>query len=163
MAEEEDYKNALLSLRKLASAGYVTAQYELAQLYENGTPMRRDISEAKNWYKLAAVNGHSKAQINLGCLYLDDEAISRGYKKSLYWFLRAADNDSSIAFYNLGNLYECGEGMDIDLLQAYKWYKLSADSGDEDAEEKILQLDKKLSKDQIKKALKLIEKYLQKR
>ena len=45
------------------------AQYSLGILYDNGTGVAQDDTEAAKWFRLAADQGYAKAQNNLGVLY----------------------------------------------------------------------------------------------
>jgi TPR repeat protein len=59
--EVGDYETALKIWRSLADQGIVYAQYNLAQMYENGEGVFQDLEMAYMWFALAAVNGVEKA------------------------------------------------------------------------------------------------------
>ncbi|WP_455210341.1 tetratricopeptide repeat protein [Kaarinaea lacus] len=86
----------LSELLKLAQAGDVAAQFELAQLYFNGTPNKRpDSNDAFYWYEQAARNGHSESQFKLGWFYYNGEFIAKDLTLAQYWFDEAAKQNHS--------------------------------------------------------------------
>src|ERR1700739_3141167 len=59
----------LNGLTKKASAGNIEAQFKLAQAYQFGLGVEKDLYEAVRWYRMAANSGNPSAQNNLGYLY----------------------------------------------------------------------------------------------
>lgn len=52
--QEKNYKKAYVIIKKEAERGNKEAQYILAQMYENGEGMEKDLRKAVHWYKQAA-------------------------------------------------------------------------------------------------------------
>ena len=56
-----EQKHALLQIRKSADRGDREAQYDLAQLYEDGIEAEQDLEQTAFWYRQAALQEHSLA------------------------------------------------------------------------------------------------------
>jgi TPR repeat protein len=52
-------------LRKSAEQGYVSAQYALGALFEEGVGVGRNMDEALIWYKKAADQGDERARVRI--------------------------------------------------------------------------------------------------
>jgi TPR repeat protein len=59
-------------------------------LYDNGTGVAQDDTEAAKWFRLAADQGYAKAQNNLGALYARGQGVSRDYIQAYMWFALSA-------------------------------------------------------------------------
>lgn len=78
--EKEQYK--IVAIKESAKQGDVTAQYNLAVMYDEGVDIPEDNEEANKWYMKAADQGHSVAQLNLGVNYYRGEGIEQSYEKA---------------------------------------------------------------------------------
>ena len=58
----QDYVKAVEWYRKAADQGDATAQYSLGLMYDQGTGVPANLSEANRWYRLAAKNGDPDAK-----------------------------------------------------------------------------------------------------
>ena len=67
-----------------------TRQYSLGILYDNGTGVAQDDTEAAKWFRLAADQGYAKAQNNLGVLYTRGHGVPRDYVQAYMWFALSA-------------------------------------------------------------------------
>ena len=63
---ETNAKMTVESLLPLAKAGDVTAQFNLGELYREGTNVIQNYGEAIKWFTRAAEQGDADAQHNLG-------------------------------------------------------------------------------------------------
>src|ERR1017187_4952150 len=59
-----DYQAAFREWKPVAESGNPTAQANLANLYEHGFGIQKDLASAALWYRKAAENGHGLAQNN---------------------------------------------------------------------------------------------------
>lgn len=91
----------------LAQQGDAQAQYELGQLYENGSGIYANSNEAIKWYQKAALQGHLDAQYRLGMCYL----YGRHKSKGVEWLRKAAQKKHNDALYSLGMCYLDGTGV----------------------------------------------------
>ena len=71
--------------------GDPNAQYNLAQLYLEGTGVAPDARQAARWFNLAAEKGHSQAQALLGHLLVSGERIPRQPARGLMWLTLARE------------------------------------------------------------------------
>ena len=117
-------------LLKLAKNGDIEANYQLAQRYEYGRGVKKDLNTAIQLYYIAAKKGHCDSQFKLG--YLLGEA--KAYTESAEWYLKAAEQGHSAAQYNLAHYYRNGNGVAEDHKKAVKWFLKAAEQGDADAQ-----------------------------
>jgi uncharacterized protein len=64
-----------------ADQGYAKAQYNLRNMYHNGSGVPEDAKEVLKWYRLAADQGYAKAQYNLGNMYHNGWGFLKTLKK----------------------------------------------------------------------------------
>ena len=69
--------------------GDANAQYELGELYLDGTP--RDVHEAARWLLLAATKGHCRAEVALGDILFRGEQVPRQAARGLMWLTLGRD------------------------------------------------------------------------
>ncbi|WP_232451726.1 tetratricopeptide repeat protein [Histophilus somni] len=58
----QNYKQAVYWYTQAAEQGYANAQYNLGVMYANGQGVQRNVSKAKQYYRLACDNG-----LNIDC------------------------------------------------------------------------------------------------
>lgn len=78
-----------------AKNGNPKAQYEIAQCYEYGIGVTKDINQALYWYQKAADQGSGAGMNALGSCYLNGKGVPIDYEKAAYWFKKAAENGSA--------------------------------------------------------------------
>src|SRR5258708_4216986 len=83
-------KNRLEELKKSAVAGDANAQLQLAQRYDAGDGVSRDLNEAFIWYQRAAESGVVQATLEVAGRYRDGTGVRRDYEKAKYWWGVAA-------------------------------------------------------------------------
>lgn len=110
-------------IHEAAGQGDVNSQFELGQMYEKGTKVRKNENTARQWYRLAAEQGHVSAQFNLGLLMQD-----KNVAESLKWLLEADLRGHNSAALHLGRIY-AGGGVEMlkDVKAAVKWFLKAAD------------------------------------
>ena len=99
----------------------------LARLYENGTGVSQNDSEALEWYRKAAENGNAKAQLELGKKYFEGRGVSKNASEAVGWYTTAADNGNVEAQLELGDRYFDGRGVKQKYSTAAEWYRKAAD------------------------------------
>ena len=117
--EAKDYATALQELKKAAEQGHAKAQYNLAQIYRNGTGVPQDDKEAVKWFQLAAEKGQAQAQSNLGFMYANGRGALQDDKEAAKWFQLAAEQGHAQAQKNLGFMYDNGRGVLQDNVYAH--------------------------------------------
>ncbi|MBI4550408.1 MAG: sel1 repeat family protein [Candidatus Omnitrophica bacterium] len=115
----------------MAEQGDMEAQFELAVMYENGHGVKKNISQALEWYKKAENNGHVGALVTLGWFYQNGQYVEKNTAHAITLYTRAANQGDPQAQLNLGVLYD--EGIDVakDNASAVKWYSLAAEHGND--------------------------------
>ena len=81
----QDHTAGFMLMRLAAKHGAVSAQYNVGKLYEDGVGVRRNYSEAVNWYRRAAEQGHRRAQSGLGHLYLNGRGVPKDVVEGAAW------------------------------------------------------------------------------
>jgi len=124
-----------------AQNGSAEAQYQLAQAYETGDGVPKDLAKAIDWYKKAADQGHAEAQFRLAQAYETGEGVKQGKNlaEAMKWYQKAADQGYAPAQFRIASAYETGNGVKKDLSEAVKWYKKAADQGNAEAQYKLAQ------------------------
>ncbi|MEZ9174303.1 tetratricopeptide repeat protein [Vibrio kanaloae] len=102
-----------------------TSQYRLAQSYELGTDVPKNIDDAFYWYSQSADNGNANAQFRLAELYLSGTGVEQSNKLALEWFIKSALQGNKRASVEVAKIYE--SSLEKDLLQpldaAQLWYE----------------------------------------
>ena len=117
-------------------------------------------TEAMKELRPAARSGNAEAEELIGIMYAMGLGVERDDRRAFEWYMRASlkghpGAQSGIAWY-----YEIGRGMPApDLVRAYTWYVLSAIGGDPDAAISQEEVVKKMTKQEIEEAHKLIDDY----
>ena len=113
------------SLFKAASQGDVDAQFSLANYYENGIGISKDVDKALEWYKKAAEKGNADAQFTLGNYYCKRMREKEGTTTSL---------DLAEALYYNGDMIDDNQRM------AINWYQKAALQGHAEAKDMLERL-----------------------
>ena len=116
-------------LLKRAQAGSASAQFQLSNIYHEGSGVPQDYEKAFEWVEKAALQGDAEAQNNLGYMYDRGEGVPQNNKKAAEWYLKAAQQGQPNAQTSLGGLYERGEGVPRDYRKAFEWYSKAAAQG----------------------------------
>jgi TPR repeat protein len=125
----------------------------------------RDQMEANNFEAAfaelwpAARSGNADAEELIGVMYALGLGVEKDPVRAFEWYLRASMKGHPGAQSGLGWYFEVGIGTQIDLVRAYMWYALSAIGGDPDAAISQEEVVKKMTKEQIEHAHKLIADY----
>lgn len=134
---EEKESAVYLERKNLATQGNLTAQYELALMYQLGEGIKKDTEEAIEWYEKSAKQGHIKSQVNLG-LILCTISVYSNHVKAMRWFKKAAEQGNVDAYYYLGKMYQHGHGEKQDLKQAENYYIKAIENGDDEMKRKVI-------------------------
>lgn len=85
-----DYAKALEEWRPLAEQGFVSAQYNLGNMYRIGEGVPQDYAEAVWWYRLGAEQGRANAQNNLAVMYSEGRGVIQDNLYAHMWYNIAA-------------------------------------------------------------------------
>jgi hypothetical protein len=76
-------------LIKRANQGDARAEYALGMRYANGTEVKQDYRQAKQWFVRAAEQGHVRAQEKVAASFFQGRGGPQDYAKAYYWGLLA--------------------------------------------------------------------------
>ncbi|MDQ0134009.1 localization factor PodJL [Neorhizobium galegae] len=122
------------SLADAAAAGDPNALFEIGARFTDGKGVKTDLSEAANWYKLAADRGLAPAQYRLANLFEKGTGVSRDLTKAMTYYKQAADAGNASAMHNLAVLYASGAAGQPDYAAAVSWFGKAADFGVADSQ-----------------------------
>ena len=114
-----------------------------------------DYKEAMKFFQLSAKKGYAEAQYSLGVMHAEGLGVSKNYNEAFKWNKLAAEQGLSYAQNNVGTAYSEGLGTQIDYVRAYMWYNLALANGFESSKRYIINLEQKMTPQQIEQAQKL--------
>lgn len=122
------------SLADAAAAGDPNALFEIGARFTEGRGVAPDLSEAANWYKLAADRGLPPAQYRLANLFEKGSGITRDLSKAMTYYKQASEAGNASAMHNLAVLYASGAAGQPDYTAAVEWFGKAADFGVADSQ-----------------------------
>ncbi|WP_117195289.1 peptidoglycan-binding protein [Rhizobium terrae] len=122
------------SLADAAAAGDPNALFEIGARFTEGRGVKSDLSEAANWYKLAADRGLAPAQYRLANLFEKGTGVQRDLSKAMTYYKQAANAGNASAMHNLAVLYASGAAGQPDYASAVTWFGKAADLGVADSQ-----------------------------
>ncbi|CDN51162.1 SEL1-like repeat protein [Neorhizobium galegae] len=122
------------SLADAAAGGDANALFEIGARFTDGKGVKSDLSEAANWYKLAADRGLAPAQYRLANIFEKGTGVSRDLTKAMTYYKQAADAGNASAMHNLAVLYASGAAGQPDYAAAVTWFRQAADFGVADSQ-----------------------------
>jgi TPR repeat protein len=138
-AVPQDSEEAAKYFLAAADAGHAEAQLRLAEIYEHGDGVQRDVAEAGYYYRLALKQGRMTAANNLGEMLIADaweqDSLDNHWQEACDYFRLAAVNDHRDAQYNLAEAliteaHKQACAVDPEKLSdAVMWFKRAADNG----------------------------------
>jgi uncharacterized protein len=128
----KNYELACREWKASADAGLAEAQFDLGVLYAQGLGVRRDLTEAANWYRKSAEQGNPEAEFALGQLYSRGWGVPRDEADAIRWFQMANSVESDGPPTDWSPVE--GYGMPRDYKQAAYWYQRAADKNHPEAE-----------------------------
>ena len=119
-----------------AQSDFTADDFSLAQQYERGVGVERNLRKAFDFYIKAARAGNKEAQFRLACAYENGELnLKENYEKAYDWYLKAANNGNVEAMFILAEAYNYEElDLDEDEDEAFEWYLKAAHKGHIDAQ-----------------------------
>ena len=108
----------LLWHSKMAQMGAPDGQYQLAQIYEKGQDVPRDLDKAIHYYQLSAKQNYLPSAMELGRLFANEKSV-QDEKKSIEWYTFAANRGEIQAENYLFHYYD--ESPNPDKQKAFYW------------------------------------------
>jgi TPR repeat protein len=130
-------------------ATFAATEYNLGVSYHRGLGVVKDYGEAVKWFRKAAEDNHAQAQFYLGVCYSRGEGVAEDQAEAVSWYRKSADQNLALAEYFLGLGYKKGEGVAKNQVEAYKWFWLAAAQGNQDAKQKMGELENEMIHEQI--------------
>ena len=121
------YADATAQYAAADQAGYGFASFNLAQLYEDGAGLPKDLEQALRLYFRAGNAGIADAFTEGGEIYLEESPPD--YREAKSWLEHAVQGGSAEGYDALGWLYELGNGVDKDLARASSLFNEAAKRG----------------------------------
>ena len=115
--------------RKAAEQGNADGQYNLGDMYANGSGVVKDEAEAVKWYRKSAEQGNANGQCNVGSMYANGSGVVKDEAEAVKWYRKSAEQGNAYGQYNLGLMYANGRGVAKDDVEAVKWYRKAAEQG----------------------------------
>lgn len=75
----------IAALQTAANSGDATVQLKLAQAYESGNGVPKDLEKAVAWYRKVADQGNAEAENNLGVMYRLGEGLEENKQLAVEW------------------------------------------------------------------------------
>ena len=94
--QQGKYQEALALWLPLAERGSVSAQFNIAAMYDQGVGVTRSETEAARWYVMAARAGHVPSQLKVATLYEAGVGVTKDLSTASYWYgeaKRGVDKD----------------------------------------------------------------------
>jgi uncharacterized protein len=110
------------------------AQTLVAEIYARGLGIRRNATEAANWYERAAEKGMPEAEFQYALILLDGEFRPKDETRAFELMKRAADGGSRFAQFNYAQLVIEREPGPTGLAKAVSYYERAAEAGLADAQ-----------------------------
>ncbi len=115
--------------RKAAELGHLEAQSDLAESYDIGRGVRRDLRQSALWWRRAAHGGSARAQVNLGLCYALGKGVRKNRPKANHLYRRSAGAGNATAMFNLGVVYREGFGVARSPARSFRWFRKAAEGG----------------------------------
>lgn len=90
LLRQRQYQQAASLIEPLAQSRDTRACYELAQLYRNGTGVRKDVARARQLLEVAAQQGHADSQYLLGIFYSKGVGGEKNPERAQHFLQQAA-------------------------------------------------------------------------
>jgi len=137
------------NLIREANAGDALAQHELGIRYLFGEGVEADTVKAARWIKSAADHGVTAAKYNYAILLINGWGTDWDPFKAFDLFKEAAEEGMPPAQYALGLLYTDNLIVKRNWGKAYNWISEAAEKGNDNAEETLKEIKKKVPLSEI--------------
>lgn len=125
----------------LADKNNASAFINLANLYEQGQGVKRDLKQSIAWLQKAADVGDVRGQYQLGMAYEKGLGVERDLQQAAFWLKKAAEQGDGTAQFSVGVMLATnfGKGMMTSSKEqrdeAIHWLTKAKENDVEDAEE----------------------------
>ena len=159
---KQDFKIAIRWFKKALEAGDTSVYYYFGEALLFGRGVKKDFRKAEAWLRKADVkNKDARAQYLIGYLYQKGITHRRNYRKAFSWYVKSALQGYNHACYRVASFYERGIGVRRNRIRAYTWYTIAEKFGYKQTNKHKERLLKALSNDNIARAQKMINRYME--
>jgi TPR repeat protein len=130
-------KKAAKIYRRAVELGSVDAMIHLGEMYKAGLGVKLDKKKAERLFRMAADRGDAVAQNKIACSLHSEQKFEEAFR----YYALSADQGYTPGEINAGICYGSGRGTEVDLGKARYWFERAAAKGDEDAIERLADLD----------------------
>ncbi|NQV47812.1 MAG: sel1 repeat family protein [Rhodospirillaceae bacterium] len=121
---------AMDKTRAGAESGDVQAQYTLAEAYQGGIGVDKDLHQAYRWYEKAAEKGDNRSRLAVARMLENGDGVRQDFKQAIKWYRLASKiGHLAEADFALGQMYFYGHGVIQDYNEAFDWYAKAAAKG----------------------------------
>ena len=153
----QDLEASARWVRLSALRGNAYAQHRLATILMEGTGVDKNVDEASTWYVRSASQGLPQAQNDLGSMYTGGKLRPPDPVAAVKWYRLAAEQGYAPAQFNLGVMYTLGSGVPKSLLEGYRWMASAAEGGITDAQQRLDEISRMLSQEELVEAKRLVQ------
>ncbi|MDR2865977.1 MAG: sel1 repeat family protein, partial [Methanomassiliicoccaceae archaeon] len=114
-------KGIRVALDRMEERGILSV---IAECYEYGVGVQRDLKKALGWYMKAAEKNAPKACVRIGHFFFNGDMVEKDRKKAFEWYMRAPD--IYIGQYFIASSYYHGDGVEKDRKKAFGWFLRAA-------------------------------------
>ena len=138
MGQYDEARNIWLMLAEKNNA---SALINLANLYEQGQGVKRDLTQSIAWLRKAADLDDTRGQFQLAMAYEKGLGVERDLQQAAYWLEKAAVQGDGTAQFNLGVMLATNFGKGVmtssteQRTKAIDWLTKAKDNNVEDAQE----------------------------
>lgn len=108
-----------------ANAGLASAQFEVAQCYQEANGLGMDRAKSLQWLRKAAATGHAESQYLMAILLLDGDIQPESPDELYRWMQASADRGTAEMQYYLGICHASGGACRQDNVEAVRWLYLA--------------------------------------
>lgn len=160
-----NYDKAIAYWTEMAKQGDMESNYRLGReyIFSPSGVVEKDLKKAYDYLRVAAGLGDPRSMFEIGTMYDYGMGVAKDLVQAAKWYKYAADYGHAQGQYNFATMVETGDGVAKDEIEAYKYYRLAAAQGffgvpfnakeqraDKSAAVPIEDLEKRLTKDQVK-------------
>ena len=130
---EQSLENTVYWMRRAADQDDVTAEYNMAVIYEKGAGVEQSYEQAFYFYKKAAAQGDLDAMYYLGVMTYNGQGVPYNGAAMAAWYKMAADDGHPKAQYQMGLLHNRGDILAHNDRKAVQWWRKAADQANSKA------------------------------
>ncbi len=120
-----DFNKAFKLMMQLANDGVLKAQNRIGFMYERGSGVRQDYSQAMNWYLKALEKNYPAAYGRVGFLYERGFGVEQNYSTAIDYYRQGVERGDHLSAALLGWLYLRGDGVEKDEQKSFELTQLS--------------------------------------